>query len=557
MNLKFIILTLLLLIDSLCLSAQNVPVEVEFESLLSQSQISFAKGDFDKAISSLNRCLKLNSNSSVANFLLSRIYASLNDFNAALFHANKAYNINPKNKFYAEFLGQLYVTVGDINNSLKFFETFFLTDPSYNNFISFYNVCSDLHATNKKIEILNKLIELYGYHSDLGIKLALDYWEAKDIKKADVEFKRLFRLDSTNLNNLNLMKSFYLSTGKQTEFQQVQKTIESLMGSDISGQVVDNNLYLNLGKMDLFYRNLVESFRNDMSVSVMDKVGFLQNFEDTHKNFNQDSISLAYHVLCETYPKDKLPFLTYSSFLLRSGKEQESLEILKQFLNHDKSDFNFYSKLFRICILFEFYDDLLQYSEEAIELYPDVAETYLFHAVANIYSNDFDTAADDLQISKDLGIELSDYPNFVFYSGVLNYFTGNQNLAFEYFDKFSNLNVPFPFFHFQLAYFYIDSGKNMSRAQSIINHYSNFSQLPYYFYFVRAYYNLKENNISKSREDIMEALKLDSTKYCVYNLAGDISAASGDCTNAIIYWNQSIDRGGNSSLINNKIKNCK
>ena len=80
--------------------------------------------------------------------------------------------------------------------------------------------------------------------------------------------------------------------------------------------------------------------------------------------------------------------------------------------------------------------------------------------------------------------------------------------------------------------------------------------LNYYFFFVRAYYYLKTGDTAKSREDILQAIKMEDSKYFIYNMAGDIFSFSKDCTNAVIYWNQAIDRGGNSTVINQKIKNC-
>lgn len=559
MRLVFVILFFIsFLFNSSSSIAQNSIPEVEFKVLLSQSGVYLLKGDYDEAISCLNRCVSINPKSSVANFQLAKIYIDRRDFDAGLNYGLKAYNLNPNNKYYSYLLGVVYEALGKKDLSLKFYKSSLSDNPSYEELCNYYLICEGLKNYDEQISTLNRLIELDGYSADLGELLAETYLAKNDWKNAEVQYIKLSRIDSTDLKYLNLLLSFYVQYRKPAEAQKVQKRIEAIRPQNISGLFVDNFIYRNSGRFDLLYQNLIESSRNDKSVSSTRKVDFINDFVMNSNSVNYDSISLAFDVLCETYPKDEFVFASYSSLCMLYDEPEKSAQILENFLDTDKSNFVNWKKLFLIYSITENYQELDNITTEAMEYFPDLSEVYLFKAVANTYLGDKNDAEENFQIAKDLGIEFSQSrERYDFYLGVYNYFTGNQSKAMQFFDKFLQYEIDDYYLHLQCAYFIIDYGKNFTLAQSIIKQYANDYNLNYYFYFVRAFYNFKKGDLSLSREDILKAIKLDSSKYYVYNMAGDIFSKSGDCTNAVIYWNQAIDRGGNSTLISKKIQNCK
>ncbi len=559
MRLNIVILFLLCFtLNSSSSVAQNLPPEVEFSNLLSQSGVHILRGEYQHAVSCLNKCLKINPNSSAACFQLARIYHLQDDFGAAIHFAQKAYSLCPGNKSYSFLLAKLYEVSGNSDMAIQYYEKSIPENPSYDDYLLFYTICDDLHFSKKKIEVLKKMIDVFGYNEELGFALACDYESIRDLKNAEVEFTKLSRIDDSNLKNLYLLKSFYSRYNKQAEIQLLQNKIDQLRPNSVSGQLDDRFVYRSSGKMDLFYLNLIESFRNDMTASLDKKLTLINTYVNNNNDYNIDSVSLAYQALCETYDKSFVPFQSYYSFLMMHSKFDDALDVIKFTLDNNKSNFEIWLHYFKVLCLTENYQELYEATLDAMDYFPDLSDVYMYNAVSCIYLGDFKRADDNFKFSEELGITFSPSKiNYTFYRGVYYYFTGNVENAFKYFDVFYKSGLDDYYLNMQYAYFIIDSGNNISLAQSIIKQYANDINLNYYFYFVRAYLNLKSGDTKQSREDIMKAITMEDSKYYVYNMAGDIFKFSNDCTNAVIYWNQAIDRGGNSTLITNKIQNCK
>ncbi len=560
MKLKLAILFLIFSFNSSYLYSQKVPVEVEFATLLSKSETYLLKNDIQNAVSCLYQCLNINANSSVANYQLARIYYSQNDFEAAFNFANKAHDLKPDNIYYCELLSDLYFSRGDAVNFNKYKKLSLPSSPTYEYYLDWFAMLTSFKKNplfHEKLFVLDEMEKLFGYDIHIGTMRSALYEQNRDLKNAEVEYIRLSRTDSSDLRLMFQLKNFYDRNGKTSKAQEVQEIIDSQNSKNISGYLDDNFMYLSSGKKDLFYENLIESLKNDESYDLSEKLHHLNKILQLPVKLNSDSLSMAFEVLCETYNTAVSPCMNYSSFLMMNNKYEKTVEVLKSALEIDKSNFEIWIRLFKVLTISEEYSDLLEITNNAAEYFPDMSEVYLYNAVASLYLGKFSDAKSSFDLAEDLGIDLTNsYPHFLFYSAVYKYYRKEAD-AFEFFQKFQQYNSDDYYIQLQYAYFIIDSGTNLHHAESIINHYANDANLNYYFYFVRAYFHLKSNNLEQSRDDIQEAINMDSSKYHVYNLAGDIFAKSGDCTNAIVYWNQAIDRGGNSTMISKKIQNCK
>ena len=206
----------------------------------------------------------------------------------------------------------------------------------------------------------------------------------------------------------------------------------------------------------------------------------------------------------------------------------------------------------------ENYEGLRKFVDEALELYPDVAEVYLYSAVADMCLGKFNSAEDEFATAMDFGIDVSPVVhNYWFYYGLYNYLLGNKEVAFDYFDKYYNNNQLDSYLLTRYVYCLVDSKKNMTLAGNLLIKVEKEQRNYYYFYYVRAYYNLVKGNIADAVSDIEKAISLKNDKSILHDLAGDIYKNNNDCASAVKHWQEAQSRGGNSMIINKKIQNCK
>lgn len=551
---------LLLIVSSISSYSQNenVPAEVEFKSYLSQANIFILKGDNSKAASCLMKCINLNPKSSTANFQLARIYFELNDLDAALNFGSKAYQLKPDNYWYTYFLALVYERLGDFNNAVKFYDLSFPKNPTPQDFVDQFNLYFRFRNFESALSTLKNFENYYGYSPSVGLRRAQVFEAKKDLKSAENEFFRVIAVDSSDFNLYAPLIEFYINNNKLAEAQKLQDRISQKNSNFPLGQLSQALICRESGRMDCFYQNLVEFFGNDRNMSYDQKMEVLQDLLLEQKNPDVNAFSKIFESFSNNYPDEVKIHSLYSSFLMSVNHFDEAALQLKKCLEIDKSDFQYYSKLFRVYLITEDYPKMKATADEAAEFYPDQSEVYLFSGIADTYLGRYDDAESNFQMAQDFGIELSNAYNYYnFYEGVLSYFTNYKELALAYFDKYLNSHDDNYYLLVQLAYFLIDHGKDLRTAESIIKQCSDYPYLNYFFYFTSAFLDLKTNRLDRAVSNIEKSLSLNDQKYYVLNMAGDIYQLSGNCEKAVFMWNKAIDRGGNAQLLQKKITNCK
>src|SRR5215216_6615688 len=100
-----VILFFVLLSNSMSVSAQTEPEDIamatdEYQDSFYESLKQKGIENYDKAIVSLEKCIKLKPNDAVAYFELGKNYFALKEYSNAQTSFEKATQLDPKNKWY-------------------------------------------------------------------------------------------------------------------------------------------------------------------------------------------------------------------------------------------------------------------------------------------------------------------------------------------------------------------------------------------------------------------------------------------------------------------------
>ena len=534
-----------------------VPPDVEFKTLLSQANILLMKGDSEKALSCLMSALKVNPKSSVCNFELARIFYGKHDMDAALSYGMQAFNLNPKNRWYSNFLGAVYEKTGRYDDAKHFYEIFLGINPVYEDYEDFLDFQLSYRKIDDAIETINKMENLFGYQTMYSLQRAELFTQKNDINAAADEYKRIIRTDSTNLSAYGLLEELYYSHGKMTEAQEVQSKISRIDPNNPLSQLSQAMLCRSKGQADCFYENLIESFKSD-KLTIKDKLMIISDIVNDKKIFDAQRVEDLFQTLNDFFPESPLVHTNFSDFYLYVNKPEKSLEQLELAVKHNQSEYNTFRNIFQLYFITENYEGLRKFVDDALELYPDVAEVYMYSAVANMYLGKFKDAEEDFSTAMDFGITVSPVVHYYwYYFALYNYLLDNKDVAFDYFDKYYNANRLDWYFVLRYVYCLVDSKRNMTLAGNLLVKLSKELQNYYYYYYVDAYYNLQRGKEDDARDDIEKALQLNDSKPAVYELAGDIAKKHNDCATALKNWQSAIDKGGDAAAINKKIQKCK
>ena len=146
-------------------STKTLSPEVRFQDSFAQANIHLLKGDNAKAVACLVNCLKINPSSSATNFQLARVYYLDRNYDVALNYALKAHHLKPDNRWYSRFTALVYEQLNDYDKAKKFFQYFLNSDPTYDDYESFYSFQLDFGKIDDAIATLDKMETLFGYQT--------------------------------------------------------------------------------------------------------------------------------------------------------------------------------------------------------------------------------------------------------------------------------------------------------------------------------------------------------------------------------------------------------
>lgn len=495
--------------------------EVRFKEFFSEANIHLMKGDDDKALSCFSKCLKLDPLSSVCNYEIARIYFGRRDYDSALKYGLDAYRLRDRS-WYCVFLGAIYEQLGDYDNAFKFYELFLKENPTYDDYESFLSFQLNFRKFDDAISTLYKMENIFGYQHFYSLQRAEIFTQLNEIDRAADEYKRIINTDSTNLSAYGLLEELYYSHGKLAEAQEVQNKILRLDPNNPISHLSQAMLCRNSGKKDCFYENLVESFKSD-AIPIDDKLIIISDIANDSKFFDEDQVEGLFQILNDFFPESPIVHTNFADFYLFVNKPDEALQQLELAVQHNLSDYKNYHTIFQLYFICEDYEGLRKFVDSALEMFPDVAEVYMYSAVADMGLGKYDDASDGFRNAQDFGIEFSPVVNdYRFYFGLYNYLLNNKKVAFSYFDQYINQGSLDWYFTLRYVYCLVDSRENLKRAESLLNSLNVEHHKYYFYYYVRAYYNFVKGDSKGAKADIALAVKLNPDNPAVQKLAGEI-----------------------------------
>lgn len=509
----FVILFLIITLCPIATYAQkdsdkSLSPELKFQEMFARANIHLMKGENDKALSCFVNCLKINPSSSACNYQLSRIFLGNKDYYVALNYAKKAHHLKPENCWYSHLLSVIFMTMGDYDNAVKYYELYLKSNPTHEDYENFLEFQLKFHKIDDAIATLNRMETLFGYQTVYSLHRAELYAQKNDINRAAEEYKRIIRTDSTNLSAYGLLEELYYNHGKLAEAEEVQKRISRIDPNNPLSHLSQAMLCRSGGQVDCFYQNLVESFKSD-KITVQDKLLIIADIFKDNKIFDEQKVETLFQTLNDYFPESALVHTNFADFYLYVNKPDLALEQLELAVKHNLSDYKNFHTIFQLYFICENYEGLRKFVDDAMDLFPDVAEVYMYSAVAEAGLGHYNVAAESFGTARDMGIEFSPVAkDYDFYFALYNYLSNNKKVAFDYFDKYFNAGSLDWYFTLRYVYCLVDSRENLKRAESLLASLGKEHHKYYFYYFVSAYYKYVKSDFAGAKKDIGVAMTL-------------------------------------------------
>jgi len=378
----------------------------KFQQYFYQGEKAKMAGNFEIAINYFNTALKFEE-VSAAHYEISKLCSQLPKFEKmGRDHIKRAVEMEPTNSWYLKDLGYYEIYAGDIKDGIKHFDLAvkYSANPipilnEYLNVIGNYDL-------NQAANVLTQIAAIQGEDEDVARKRfelmsaqgnfkeagkVLEDFESKNKVEDEyyfylLEFYREYNLKAEASNWLKHMKEVIPNNGKLLLEESGELAIS---GQDAKSYEV---LKKSIASGDLGWYDAIDVLKKYEELVAQDKKFVKPLWEIFDLTFNQ--FKSEYQCLVQ---------LSFVANHQNNYVRQE--EMLKLALDLYKSDLLVWQFLLENQKQQRKWNDLVKYSNEALELYPTDAEVYYYAGLGYLKLQDYTKSLELLSTGRDLVIE--------------------------------------------------------------------------------------------------------------------------------------------------------
>lgn len=566
---RFTYLVLLLLIAQACSNTKNSisNTKLSSDSKIKSDRIFFngikekVKENYPEALRQFEQSVKLYSKNDAAFYEIAIIKYSQNDYATALSNIESALKIDATNKWYRELSAELYSANQKYDKAAAVYKDLRTEKP--NNVDYYYSEAFFLIKDGKNkeaIKVYNIIEQKIGVQEDITNEKYLIYLKQSKIEQAENELVKLSEAYPKNLKYLNKLASFHLANKQASKAIAIYEKIlekdpndaKALMSlADYSRQQGDEEKYKEYSK---------KAFSNS-NIGVDTKIAILYNYiQQSEKDSTKLKEAYEYaELLVEAHPEEAKTWAIFGDIYNIDKKPAKALEKYKKSLEIRKDIFSVWQQAFFIQSDLKMFDDLIESTEEAKELFPNQALLYFFNGLA--YQQKKDLENSNLAYEKGLkkvvnnaNLKSQFYSNLgENYNDLENYEKSDEN-----FDKSLEQNPNNQYVLNNYAYYLSLRSEKLEKAKKLSLLSLDLSPDNPTYLDTYAWILFKNKEYKEAFKYQQKAIELsEKPSAALYEHLGDMLFKLNRVEEAVVNWEKAKQGGNNSEELQNKISNKK
>ncbi len=374
--------------------------EVNRQSQFLEAEKERLLAHYDKAIPKYDKFLYDNPQADAAWYGLARSYGAKEDYIKALESIDKAVKIAPENKWYQILQADYFTKTGRLKDAIAVYESLSKRWPSNPDF---FQQLAYLNVLNKDpkagLKALDRLEQITGLTEETADKKHIIYVGLGDDKKAANELQRLADAYPHKPEYRHRLARFYQTMGDMGNARRVFEDILRRDPNDTEAQLA----LLGSGKnnSDAGYLASLKPLFNDPNTPIDAKIKELLPFFDKLNNnpdpaLTQGLLDLG-AILEKTHPEDAKAWSVSGDLLYYSNRPTEALEKYRQCIRLSPRVFSVWENTLTILAGQKNYDEMLRFSEQAIDAFPNQPKAYFYYGAAANLKGLYDDALNQLE----------------------------------------------------------------------------------------------------------------------------------------------------------------
>ena len=558
-KLKRLIPVLILLLISTALFAQESADEKQAKEAMNtflDAEKNKMLENYEEAVKLYLKTLEIDESYDPAMFELGRIYAMQQNYSEALRWVENAYEVDPENKWYAQLLIRLYRNNYQLPEALEVYEKLLKQEPNNTDYLQdiagFYTL---LEQYDQAIETVEKIEMIDGISENTRLQMRKIYLQQNDYNNAIQSLIKLNEVFPDEEKYCNMIAELYMQKGDSEEALKWYNKVLEINPKNPYIQITLADFYGKQGKQDKAYEFLKEGYSNP-NLDIDTKVQVLVNYFETkdQKSIIKERAYELAEILIKTHPENPKSHAIYGDLLYSDSLYQEAAQEFMKVIELDSTRFPVWQQLLFSLSMTNQDTLMLEYSDRAIEQFPQMEFPYYVNAISNFQFGNTNKVIEVLEQGLYFVTNQDLKEQFYMFLGDAYHESGNSEKAYDNYEKCLSLNPENSFVLNNYAYYLSLENKKLDKAAKMASksveldpNENNLDTYGWVLYQLGEYEEaLKYIQLSIEKTDKPSAVVLEHL--------GDVYLKLGENRKARSYWKKAIKADGDKELLEEKIK---
>jgi tetratricopeptide (TPR) repeat protein len=371
------------------------------EKIFLDAEKYFILEDYAKSLNLFQKSLEIIPDNAAAHYKMAQILYYEQDYPNALGHALNAKALNPKNKFYYKIIAECYRALNNLAEAANTYEEMLVELPESNEvLLDLALIYIYLPDYQKALDTYNKAESALGISEEVILQKQKIYLKINDIQGAIQEAEKLVALNPMSLNYLLNMVKIYTSNGREADAAMLLEEFKSDYPDVAEAYLELYFIYNKLGEYTKAEQNLNYVFANP-KVDPRTKAGILS---EKIKELPNKDVASELEVLIpkakNQHPESEEILAIEGDFYLKLGKKEEARDAYIKAAELSGSSYDLWQNILSLSFELEDFESAVEYSETALEFFPNQGYLHYINGVANYALEDYGSAASAFENSK-------------------------------------------------------------------------------------------------------------------------------------------------------------
>ena len=415
----------------------NNPDKKKNATYFSNGLQSKYREDTEGAIRNFEQALRYMPNDDASMFELSEQYYNVGRMEEAYNMIQQATKLDPENKWYQMRLGQFYRTLDQYEDFIKLYEDLTQKNPEdpdmLSELIDAYLITENYNKALEKMDLLEQIIGANEFITEQRLNV---FKRQGNNKKVISELEKLIEQSPENTRYYSMLAQLYSENGKVKEAVKVYEKMKAVNPEHPYINISLLELYEMNGDKDKAFNELLQAIRNknlDLTTKAT-TYDYWMNKNQNADNINEQARQCG-EAFIETHPDNKLGYLILGSYYIINENSMKSKELYKKALAIDSTDFYGWQNLIISESRLGENEAVRDHAVTALKYYPMQPVFYWYAGVANAVLDNNDDAVNYLEKGRRYTSDKEQMANFDAFLGDLYHQQGEEEKAFEAYDR--------------------------------------------------------------------------------------------------------------------------